>query len=82
MGWKTKMTRLPYETKGGAFSEGETFAQLVEYLRLAAEAAYTIGHHNNSHNNTMRGDGFVQVGKMLEVIRNNVTKFATTGRLQ
>jgi hypothetical protein len=75
------MTRHRYETKGGAFSEGETFAQLIEYLRLAAEASYSIGHHNNSHNNTMRGDGFVQVGKMLEQVRMNVTRFATTGRM-
>jgi hypothetical protein len=74
------MTRLPYETKGGHFSEGEAFSQLMEYLRLAAETSYSIGHHNNSHNNTVRGDGFVQVGQMLETVRVNVTRFATTGR--
>jgi hypothetical protein len=76
------MTRLPYETKGGAFSEGEAFAQGIEYLRLAAEAFYAIGHHNNSYNNSVRGDGFVKVGQMLELVRERVTKFATTGRMQ
>ena len=76
------MTRLPYETKGGYFAEGEAFAQLVEYLRLAAEAAYAIGHHNNSVNRTERGAGFIQVGEMLEKVRVNVTRFATSGRVQ
>ena len=76
------MTRLPYETKGGAFSEGEAFAQLIEYLRLACEASYAIGHYNNSHDRTDRGAGFVQVGQMLEKVRENVTKFATRGRMQ
>jgi hypothetical protein len=76
------MTRLPYETKGGAFSEGEAFAQLMEYLRLAAEAAYAIGHYNNSHNNTVRGEGFIKIGQLLEKSRRATTKFATTGRMQ
>ena len=76
------MTRLPYETKGGTFAEGEAFAQLTEYLRLAAEAAYAIGHHNNMHNNTVRGDGFRGVGDVLERVRRTVTTFATTGRMQ
>jgi hypothetical protein len=76
------MTRLPYETKGGAFSEGEAFAQLIEHLRLATEAALAIGHLNNSHENTVRGDGFVQIGQMLDRIRLMTTRFATTGRMQ
>ena len=76
------MTRLPYETKGGAFSEGEAFAQLIEHLRLATEAALAIGHLNNSHKNTIRGDGFIQIGQMLDRIRLKTTRFATTGRMQ
>jgi hypothetical protein len=75
------MTRLPYETKGGAFSEGEAFAQLMEYLRLASEAAYAIGHHNNSNENTVRGAGFLKVGENLELMRKAITNFATTGRM-
>lgn len=72
---------MTYETKGGAFSEGEAFAKGVEYLRLATEQFYAIGHYNNGHNNTVRGDGFVQVGHLLERVRVNITKFATSGRL-
>jgi hypothetical protein len=76
------MTRLPYETKGGHFSEGETFAQLTEYLRLAAEAAYVIGHHSKANDDALRGEGFLQVGKNLEKVRELVTTLATQGRLQ
>ena len=77
------MTRLPYETKGGDFLEDMAFAQLMEYLRLAAETAYAIGHHNNSHNKTVRGDGFVRVGLLLEKMRDSTTHFANSvGRMQ
>lgn len=75
------MTRLFHETKAGDVSEGETFARAIENLRLVIEDVYTLGHLNNSHNNTVRGDGFVQIGQLLERVRVKFTEFATTGRM-
>jgi len=74
------MTRLPYETKGGNFSEGETFAQLTEYLRLASEAAYVLGHYNKENHDTVRGEGFLHVGQNLEKTRELITNLATRSR--
>jgi len=74
------MTRLKYETKAGQFSEGETYSQLVEYLRLASEAAYAIGHNSKANDDWTRGQGFLAVGQMLEKTTNMVTKLATQKR--
>jgi hypothetical protein len=74
------MTHLRYETKGGNFSEGETFAQLTEYLRLASEACYVLGHHSKENHDTIRGDGFLKVGQNLEKVRELVTNLATRSR--
>ena len=75
------MTRLRYETKGGYLSEGETFGQLTEYLRLAAEAAYMIGHLSKENHDTARGNGFLKVAENLEKTRDLVTNLATRSRL-
>jgi len=75
------MARLRYETKGGNFSEGETFAQLTEHLRLAAEACYVLGHYSKENHDTVRGEGFLRVGQSLEKTRELITNLATTSRL-
>lgn len=69
-------TRLPYSTTGGQVSEADTFAQLTEYLRLAAEAAYVLGHLAKANDNAPRGDGFLAVGQRLEKTRELVTGLA------
>jgi hypothetical protein len=69
--------RLPYETIGGAISEADTFAQLLEHLRMAEEAAYMIGHLNKSNDQPIRGQGFLAIGEMLKLTQINVTKLAT-----
>ena len=74
------MTR--FEAKGGYFSEGDTFARLVERLSLAAEDCYAIGHHRKENGDTVRGDGFLRIGQNLEKMRLLVTQFATGGRTQ
>jgi hypothetical protein len=74
--------RLPYETKAGIFSEAETYAQLIEYLKLSAECAYSIGHHKKANDNDLRGQGFLAIGQMLERVCVSVTDLATRGLRQ
>jgi hypothetical protein len=71
--------RLPYETKAGSFDEAASFLQLIEYLRLAAEAAYAIGHSRKANDDKLTGQGFLAVGQMLEMTAKNVTSLATQG---
>lgn len=70
--------RLKYETSGGDVSEALTFGQLTEYLRLAEECCYTIGHINKSHHNNRRGEAWLQIGKLLAKVNNNVAALATS----
>jgi len=69
--------RLPYETRAGAVSEADTYAQLLEYLRLAEEAAYTIGHLRKANDDELTGQGWLAIGEMLRLTGINVTNLAT-----
>jgi hypothetical protein len=74
--------RLPHETKGGVFAEGETHMQLIEHLRLATEACYMIGHYKKANGEELLGQGYLAIGQMLELMVKNVTNLATKGRLR
>jgi len=74
--------RLPYETRAGNLSEGDTFAQLIEYLRLAQEAAATIGHYKKANDDNLRGQGFLAIAEMLGQVCVSVTDLATRGLRQ
>jgi hypothetical protein len=69
--------RLKYETKGGQISESDTFAQLLEYLRMAEEACYTLGHIRKANDDNLTGQGFLAVGEMFKLTQHNVIKLAT-----
>ena len=71
--------RLHYETSGGALSESITYSQLVEHLRLAAEASYALGHYKKANGDEMIGQGFLGIGQLLEVAVTKVTQLATKG---
>ncbi len=74
--------RLEYETRGGNVSEADTFAQLLEYLRLAEEACYVIGHLRKANDDSLTGQGWLGVGEMLKLTQVNVTKLAVaSGKL-
>lgn len=73
------MTRLPYETKGGALSSAETYSQLIEHLRLAEEGCYTLGHFYKAQDDWHKGQGFLAIGEMLHMTIINITKLATHG---
>jgi hypothetical protein len=69
--------RLPYETIAGQASEADTFAQLLEYLRLAEEAAYLLGHLRRAQDDKLLGQGWLAIGEMLKMTQTNVTRLAT-----
>jgi hypothetical protein len=76
------MTRLPYETKGGAFSEGDAAHQLFENLRLVAEGYYIIGHNRKEKGDTESGEQMLRIGKKVEETLELTRKLLTAGRLQ
>jgi len=71
--------RYPIETEGGTFSEGITFARLIEHVKLAAEDAYLIGHYKKENGDKLIGQGFLAVGQMLEMLTIRLTDLATKG---
>lgn len=73
--------RLPYSTTAGLPSESDTFSQLAEYLRMAEEACYVLGHLRKANDDPTSGDGFLAVGQRLAKTRDLVTQLAT-GRLR
>jgi len=59
-------------------TKGETFAQLIEHLRLAQEAAAMLGHLYADEDSNM-SHGWLGVSEMLNLTCRNVTSFATRG---
>lgn len=69
--------RLPYTTTGGHFSADHTFVQLLEYLRMAEEASYALGHWYKMQDDWAKGQGFLAVGEMFKMTQINITNMAT-----
>ena len=69
--------RLPYETRAGSISEADTFAQLMEHLRMAEEACYTLGHLAKMQSDDLKGQGWLAIGEMFKLSQINVTNIAT-----
>ena len=69
--------RLPYETLAGNLSSADTYAQLIEHLRLAEEGCYILGHFYKAQDDFNKGQGFLAVGEMLRMTGINVTNLAT-----
>ena len=74
------MTRHTLETVGGNVSESITYSQLIEHLRLGAEAAYTLGHLRKANDDNLTGTGFLGIGQLLERACDQVTKLAIGGK--
>jgi hypothetical protein len=72
------MTRLKYETTAGNLSEGDTYSQLIEHLRLAQEAAYMLGHFRTANDDRITGTAFQKIGDILGKACDNVTAVATS----
>lgn len=58
-------------------TESEAFSSLLENLRLAEEAAYSLGHLYKAQDDLAYGQGFLAVGEMLKYTQINVTNIAT-----
>jgi len=77
------MTDYPrYETIAGQASEAMTYSRLVEHLRLASEACYTLGHLRKANGDELIGSGFLGIGQLLEKAVVQVTQLATKGIMQ
>jgi hypothetical protein len=61
-------------------SEAEKFSELIEHLRKAAEAAYTLGHLCADEDET-KSHGWLGIGQLLERMVTQVTRLATHGRI-
>lgn len=61
-------------------TRGEKFAELIEHLRKAAEAAATIGHLTNDTDgpSKVQAKGWLAVCQLLEEMIRRVTKLATS----
>lgn len=74
------MSNYPtYETVGGQASEAVTYSRLTEHLRLAAEAAYVLGHLKKANDEELIGQGFLGIGQLLERTVTQVTQLAMKG---
>jgi hypothetical protein len=62
-------------------TSGETFAKMIEYLRLAQEQASIMGHLENANDQRRRAKAWLAVSENLRNMVSLVTKLAT-GRLQ
>ena len=69
--------RLPYERKGGEFSEAETILQITEYLRLTAEACYAVGHFRKANDDFLTGQMFLAYGQAFERAHEAILQTAT-----
>lgn len=73
------MTRLPYETKAGNFSRGETVKQAGEYARLLAECYYILGHDDKGAGHSTRGDLLIKAGEKMEQQHKLILMMETRG---
>ena len=66
-------------------TQGEGYAKLTEYLRLAQEEAYTLSHLTHSMSSSPKdkaiADGWFAIGEMLKRMNFQVIKIAQ-GRMQ
>jgi hypothetical protein len=62
-------------------TRGETYARLIEHLRLAQEDAATMAHlHNTESRDSPLARGWLTVSEMLKQMQYKVTQFATKSR--
>lgn len=68
--------RLKYETKGGYFDEKATLEDIAEFITLAAEACYAVGHHRKENGDMLNGQGFLAIGQLMEMTKININDLA------
>lgn len=71
-----------WETKGGQMTSGETFAMLMEHLRLAQEDAAMLSHLHRAYGtgaDLVLAKGWLNVSEGLKQMQERVTEFARRG---
>ncbi len=58
-------------------TEADIFSHLLEQLRLAEEASYTLGHFYKAQDDFEHGQGFLAVGEIFKMSQTNVINIAT-----
>ena len=58
-------------------TEADIFSHLLEQLRLAEEASYTLGHFYKAQDDFPHGQGFLAVGEMFKYCQTNIINIAT-----
>ena len=70
--------RLPYETVGGNLSSDETFKQIIENLRLAAEDAQSLSSMAKARNDLSRSKGWKTFALNFQKVETIITTLAKT----
>lgn len=60
-------------------TNGETFAKLIEHLRLAQEDSAMLGHLAQSNDDKIKGLGWLAISEALKLMQHKVTQLATKG---
>ncbi len=58
-------------------TEADIFSHLLEQLRMAEEASYTLGHFYKAQDDFEHGQGFLAVGEMFKMSQTNIINIAT-----
>jgi hypothetical protein len=62
----------------GLPTSGEKYAELIEYISKAQEAAAFLAHLTRDNDKT-QAQGWLAVSEMFKLTKHNVTKLATRG---
>ena len=68
-----------YELKGGAFSEGDTFAKIFDLLDQLQTQYNIAGHYIKAQGpaHELKGQGCLAIAEMLKLVRINTINLAT-----
>ena len=60
-------------------TKGESFAKLIEHIRLAQEDSATLAHLSNANDERQIAIAWLAVSEMLKKVQHNITQLATKG---
>ena len=63
----------------GVPTKGETYAQLIEHLRLAQEASAILAHLAYGNDERRLGGSWLQVEELLKKMQSHITSLAMKG---
>ena len=60
-------------------TSGETYAKLMEHLRLAQEQAAMMAHLSRANSDNKKADGWLLISELFKRVQHQVTELATRG---